>query len=85
MDNTGQAPAVDESVNDEPVNQVTEVPQQEVQQPAEAAPEPVTPETAPASETWTPDIWVSAGVDVDMEVELATSANAVPIARSGQW
>lgn len=85
VDNTGQAPAVDESVNDEPVNQVTEVPQQEVQQPAEAAPEPVTPETAPASETWTPDIWVSAGADVDMEVELATSANAVPIARSGQW
>lgn len=85
MDSTGQAPAVDESVIDEPVNQVTEVPQQEVQQPAEVAPDPVTPETAPASETWTPDIWVSAGADVDMEVELASSANAVPIARSGQW
>ena len=80
VDSTAQVPAVDE-----PADQVTEIPQLEVQKPAETAPEPATPGTAPASDTWTPDIWVSAGADVDMEVELASSANAVPIARSGQW
>lgn len=54
-------------------------------------PEPPAPEasvdsgTDTAGESWSPDIWVAAGSDLDVKVQMSGYAEAAVIERSGQW
>ena len=41
--------------------------------------------TDTAGESWSPDIWVAAGSDLDVKVQMSGYAEAAVIERSGQW